>query len=260
MSKRLKIFALLSAALFAGQAQAVLLFNQYVTPPDIIFGSGNSNGGFTVDRQNGVELGLRAKIPFVGTLNSNGNGTYSYSFAEQNTAIPYTGTGTPAWNFEWTVNTNYEGTTGSVFESLGSLTYELGMDFDPSTATSFLAFDPITPPTAASWADHSIGTNSTGYGSGTEATNGTTYANLLANNNVLQQSWRYAFFALASPPITYNPNVAGTYDVYLKAFNDNVEVASTNIQVLIAPVPEPATLALFGIGLAGMGFARRKKR
>ncbi len=258
MSKRLKIFALLSAVLFAGQAQAaLLLFDKNVTP-DIIFGTGNTNGGFTVDRQNGVELGLRAKIPFVGTRNSNGDGTYSYSFAEQDTAPG----GTPAWNFEWTVNTKYDGTTG--FESLELLTYELGMDFDPSTATNFLAFDPITPTLVAPWFDHSIGTNSTLNGEGTEASSTAEYAALLAGNNVLQQSWRYAFFA--SPPFfTYDPNIAGTYDVYLKAFNDDVQVASTNIQVLITggssvPVPEPTTLALFGIGLAGMGFARRKKR
>ena len=29
---------------------------------------------------------------------------------------------------------------------------------------------------------------------------------------------------------------------------------------LVTPVPEPATLALFGIGLAGLGFARKKKK
>jgi len=254
MFKQFKIPVLVTAALFAGQAQAVL-FNQDITP-DIIFGSGNTNGHFTVDRQNGVELGLRAKIPFVGTLNSNGDGTYSYSFAEQNTAP-----GGPAWNFEWTVNTNFDGS--SSFATLDKLTYELGLDFDPSTATNFLALDPINVANA----DHGIGTNGTANGAGDDDLPRTDaqYADLIAQNNVAQNSWRYAFFVAAPPPLVYDPNVAGTYDVYLKAFNGSTQVASTSIQVIIAgggsaPVPEPMTVALLGLGLAGMGFVRRKKR
>jgi hypothetical protein len=76
-----------SAALCAGLVVAApaladnVEFDQLVTP-DVIFGSGNINGGFTTDRENGIELGLRAKIPFAGVLHSNGDGSYSYTLAE----------------------------------------------------------------------------------------------------------------------------------------------------------------------------------
>ena len=229
---------------------APLLFDQNVTP-DVIFGSGNSNGSFTVDRTDGVELGLRAKIPFVGTTNSNGDGTYSYSLAEAD----------PRWNFDWTINTDYDDSTGF---KIDDLTYELGMDFDPSQGTNFLAFDPVTQLLATTFYDHSIGTNATANGGGAEAGDAATYAGLIANNTVLQQSWRYAFFSGAEPE-PYDPSIDGTYDVYLKAFAaDGSEVASTSIQVIIgagggaAPVPEPTGALLFGVGMAVVALRGRR--
>src|SRR3546814_4080660 len=94
----------------AGFANTTVWFDQNVTK-EVIFGSGNANGSFTVDRQNGIELGLRAKLRFdetnqpQNTFNSNGDGTYSFP-----AGTPPTGFGfdpnsptTPVWNFEWSI-------------------------------------------------------------------------------------------------------------------------------------------------------------
>lgn len=210
-----------------GLAQADVEFDQDVTP-DVIFGAGNTNGGFTTDRQSGIELALRAKVPFAGILNSNGDGTYSYTLAETDHD------GNPAtanrWNFEFAVNTDFDGGTGL---KIDDFTYELGMDGDPGLGTDFLTFDPITPGAFASFFDHSIGDNSTANGGGTEAGDAETYANLISDDNVLQQSWRYAFFPF--PPLDgYDAAIPGTYAIYLLAKDsDGAVVARSDIQVLI---------------------------
>ncbi len=229
------------------------LINDANVTPDVIFGSGNGNGSFTIDRDSGVELGLRAKIPFTGTIHSNGDGTFTYTLAEAN----------PRWNFDWTVNTDYNGTTGNV---INSFTYEIGIDFDPGIGTDFFAFDPITPSTAVPFYDHSIGTNLTGNGGGEEVpfSNATElaaapglYQTLIESKNVLQQSWRHEFFTTASGK-SYDPTISGTYDIYLAAFDaSGNQVARTDIQVT---VPEPAPFALMALSLLGMGLYRRKRR
>ena len=76
--------AVWSVCSLSAAAYAVVSFDQNVTS-NAIFGSGNANGGFTVDRSNGVELGLRCKVRFnasnapENTFNSNDDGTYSFA-------------------------------------------------------------------------------------------------------------------------------------------------------------------------------------
>jgi len=240
-------------------AHAVIEFDQDVTN-DVIFGSGNANGGFTTDRQNGIEIGLRGKLRFDANnqpqniYNSNGNGTYSFAAGPAPIGFSFNPPGlptTPIWSFDWSINTNYDGSTSF---NLDDLFYRLEIDFDPSGATSFLAFDPIN----VALADHSIGDNATANGGGAEATDAADYAALIAGNNLAQQSWSYEFFNDA-PFDGFDPNDRGSYIIRLSAYQDadlTMLLASTQIAIL---VPEPSTIALLLAGLGLLLFVRRRR-
>ena len=240
MSANLKFAVVAATSLLAfslcgaTNADAVVQYEQQVTP-EVIFGSGNDNGSFTTDRRNGVEIGLRGKLRFNGdgdpenTFNSNSNGTYNFSAIVGSTQTAPT----PEWSFEWTVNTNFDESSGL---TLKDLTYEMGLDADPGPGTNFLIFDPITPdtpPLNAPFFDHGIGDNSTGNGGGTEATDSPAYKILLANNNVAQNSWRYDFFPFG-PLAGFDPEANGTYAIYLRARNSEGQVvARADIQIIV---------------------------
>ncbi len=211
-----------------------LTFDQNVTP-DVIFGSGNDNGSFTVDVQNNIELGLRGKLRFDASnqpqniFNSNGDGTYSFLAGAAPGGfswLPNSPT-TPVWNFEFTVNVDVA--SGGV-NKLDDFTFELGLDDHPgSDETNFLVFDPITPNVSVPYYDHAIGDN---VGTVVSAGDGPTYVGYLAAYNVAQNSWNYEFFNDA-PWDAFDPAVPGIYTIYLKAFQGTTEVAYTEIRILV---------------------------
>lgn len=265
----------LATGVFAGES-----VQAGVVTPNIIFGSGVTNGGFTIARSDGVELGLRAKLRFdennqpTNQFNKSVNEpiyTFDAGAAPGGFGAPYDTTKTPVWNFEFSIDTDYLNTSGLVDQNrtLDKFDFALRIDTDPSSAVSY--FDPFNPdpfdPVNGPYFDHAIGTNQTATGAGTVATDsGSTskeeiYESLLANNTVAQNSWNYVFF-----PFAFNPTINGEYQIELSATADGVSPFSTAITVLVVGaeessiVPEPASLAIFGLAAIGLVVAASGRR
>lgn len=255
------IFAMIAAVTLgmAGSASA-LSFDANVTP-GVIMGDGIGVGSWTVDSNNGVELGLRAKLRFDASGDpqnlyfSNGDGTYNFDAGVAPTKAAPVG----VWSFEWSINSNADGGPGV---NLDGLYYELRLDSDPGVGTIFSTFDPINgvnPGVGAVAWDHSIGTNATTSANDLIANSAANYASLIANNNVAQNSWQAHWYIPG-----FDPTVDGIYTITLAAFDPagGQAISTTSIDVIVgagAPIPEPATMTLLGLGLAGLGLRARKR-
>lgn len=223
----------------AGMANAVATYGNIAAVPGdadgVYFGTGNSNGNWTIDTTGGIEVALRAKNRATLATIDGSSGVYH---ANPGLCNPICG-GAPkaAWNYEFSVNTNGAGV-------LNDYLVRIGVDIDPTLGQNFVYLNVL-----ANWPDNSYWDGAKTVGMSPDG-----------NDYGVQQSANPLFGDSGFMP-GFNPNTPGFYDIELGVFSRTDTgfqnaLAQTEIRV---QVPEPGTLALMGLALFGIGAVRRRK-
>lgn len=230
-----KLALAVSALTLSASALAVPTYGN-IAAPGVYFGSGNINGNWTIDTSNDVEVALRIKNRGTGATIDGSSGIYR---ADPGLCNPICSGGPKAaWNYEFSVNTQAGG--GNL--DLTQVFAILEVDTDASAGTSFTALDLF-----ANWNDNSYWSGTRRVGAGPA----------LAGEYGVQQSANPLF---GNSGFGFLPG-AGLYDLRLSVYANNSGVqgallASTSTQVAI---PEPGSLALAGLALAGLATLRRRR-
>lgn len=243
-----QILAALCAALAIAPSAWAVGVTTYDVPITAIFGSGNPNGGWTVNTAGDIQIGLRAKgrndTIYAGTTPNNAAGTYTFG--------TFGGARGP-FNYEFSINSD----TMDPAVPLSAYEFYFSADGDPSAGVSYTTVNPL-----AHWGDNSFGNNSTANGAGVEPANLADYLAFPGLYNLAQNSQNITFgdypgggYAMPGPTdATYNYEL---YAVASGAGSGGTRLADVGITVIVgrggaASVPDTGHTVALLFGACGL--------
>jgi hypothetical protein len=230
MKKVLLLAAVAAMTASTVVAHATTQFDQNLTAGWIDGTSANPNGGFTTDTENGIQLGLRAKLRQSPNVIDSSTDVYNVPVGAE-IGVPTRA----SWNYEFSMNV----TSGSLLTD-----YTETMVITDVTTGATATVNPLTY-----WNDDSGGKVT------------------LAQNS---ENPAFSDFPLVNPlvntagPLGYNMNALDEYEFNLSVTDISTGLgASDTIFVNVVPTPLPSAagmgLGMFGV-IAAAGLLRKKLR
>jgi hypothetical protein len=208
-------------------------------------GTGNPQGGWTVDNSNGIEVGLRAKYRGVNAVIDTPNNVYEVAGGVQS------GTSNALWNYEFSIDLQPNGVGSFTIADIANFTTLTVDDLTTGVSHTILL-------SALAGDDSGFGTTNgnTGPDRISEASNPAAFAAGWGAQN--SENPAFGNWPLAGLQ-AFDPNAPDTYLIELKVKTSADRVLATDsIEVVVTPEPS-AVILLATMVLGAFVLARRRQ-